>query len=67
MKQVSSMLGLHKEYCHAEMLALVRSKGKGHTLYVARVDSNGKPVDSAPCPVCQTLINNSHIKEVIHT
>lgn len=46
----------HKQYCHAEALALLRSKGKGVKLVVARVNRKGKPLLAKPCPVCEQLI-----------
>lgn len=67
MHKASKRLGLSKEYCHAEQLAIVRSRGKGHKLYVARVDSTGKAVYSAPCEVCSLLLRESHIKSIEFT
>lgn len=45
-----------KEYLHAECSALIKSKGLGHKMYVARVDSKGNAVPAIPCPVCQIAI-----------
>lgn len=64
MAKTSKRLGLEKEYCHAECLAIVRAKGKGHKIYIARVDAQGKACYSAPCPVCATLIAESNLKAV---
>ena len=51
MAKTSKKLGVHKEYCHSEMLAIVRSKGRGEKLIVVRVDSRGDSCYSAPCLV----------------
>lgn len=68
MARAAKRVGLeHKVFCHAEQLALVRSKGKGYKLYVARVLSDGTVANSEPCPVCALLLSESHIKEVQHT
>lgn len=45
-----------KVYCHAEALALIRSKGKGCKLVVARVKSDGAVANAKPCDVCNELI-----------
>jgi deoxycytidylate deaminase len=67
MAKASKKLGMTKEYCHSEMLALVRAKGKGVKMYISRVDSKGNPCYSAPCPVCAALIAESQIKSVEYT
>lgn len=55
-----------KCFCHAEMLALVRAKGRGYKLAVARINKNGKPVNSKPCPICLYLIEQAkQIKVVV--
>ena len=64
MAKTSKRLGLEKEYCHAECLAIVRARGKGHKIYIARVDSRGNACYSAPCPVCAVLIKEAGIKVV---
>lgn len=67
MAKASKKLGMCKEYAHSEMLALVRSRGKGVKMYIARVDSNNKPCYSAPCKVCSALIAESQIESVEYT
>ncbi len=67
MKKTSNKLGLHKEYCHAEALAIVRAKGKGEKLIVARVDNNNKSCYSAPCPICAFLAKEAGIKSIEFT
>ena len=44
------------EFLHAEMAAIIRSKGAGHSIYVARVDSNNNPRMAKPCAICQKAI-----------
>lgn len=57
-----------KFFCHAEMSALVKAKGRGHTLVVVRINKNGKPVSSQPCPICVYLIAQAkQIKNVVHS
>lgn len=57
----------HKEFCHAEALAIVRSKGRGHRIYVARVDYKGRPVNSKPCDICSFLIKEAGIEFISFT
>lgn len=45
-----------KQYLHAEAAALIKSKGKGCKLIVARVKSDGTPANAKPCCVCEELI-----------
>jgi deoxycytidylate deaminase len=67
MAKASKKLGMRKEFCHAECLALVRARGKGVKMYVARVDSQGEACYSAPCVVCASLISESQIKSIEFT
>ena len=53
-----------KTFCHSEQLALVRSKGKGYKLVVARVLADGSKANSQPCPICALLIRESQIEIV---
>lgn len=67
-KRWSFKANLDKEYLHAECGAIIKSKGKGHSLYVARVDSKNNPMIAKPCPVCQIAIEqHGSIKEVYWT
>lgn len=60
-KMIASCVGLpDKEYLHAEMQAVIRSRGKGHSIYIARVDSKGNPKLAKPCPVCEHAILKEH-------
>lgn len=68
MARTSRKLGMLKEYLHSEVSALLKAKGKGYKLYVARVDSKGNPVAAFPCQVCQAYIKiDGSIKEIEHT
>lgn len=70
MKKTSQRIGLFKEYIHSEVLALVRLKTnkKNLIMYVARVDSEGNPKISKPCPVCSVVIKESQqIKTIVYT
>ena len=65
MKKAAEKLGLiSKIYCHAEQLAIVRAKGRGHKLIVVRVNKDGYAVNSEPCPICKFLISETQIKEI---
>lgn len=56
-KKIACCVGLpDKEYLHAEMQALIRSKGQGAKICVARVDSKGNPKLAKPCPICELAI-----------
>lgn len=57
-----------KVFLHAEMCAIIRSRGKGVNLYVARVDSKGNPVLAEPCKICYLGIEeHGSIKSVEFT
>lgn len=52
---------------HAEMNAIIsasRAEMLGATLYLYG-EENGKLIAAEPCPICQRLINNAGIKEVV--
>lgn len=68
-KSFAERVGLPaKEYLHAEVGAIIRAKGRGVSIYVARVDSNGYPVNAKPCPVCELAIRESgHIENIYYT
>lgn len=54
---------------HAELAAILAagSLARGATLYVARVNRQGEPRDSAPCKKCRGFIQRSGIVRVVHT
>jgi deoxycytidylate deaminase len=56
-----------RNYLHAEIDALLRSKGLATTLTVVRINKRGQLVPSRPCSICQAAINSYGIKEVIHS
>src|SRR5574341_205668 len=64
--KIASQLGFdRKEYLHAEIAALVRSKStKGHKIIVVRVDKKGNPKMAKPCPICFEAIRQAGIKEI---
>jgi deoxycytidylate deaminase len=60
-----------KTHCsrHAEVEA-IRDAGfdvDGAILYVARVNRQGKTLNSKPCNYCQAVIESTQIKKVIYT
>jgi deoxycytidylate deaminase len=60
-----------KTHCsrHAEAEA-IRDAGfavEGAILYVARVNKQGKAMNSMPCKYCQVIIKTTNIKKVIYT
>lgn len=57
-----------KQFLHAESAALIKSKGRGCKLYVARVLSDGTPADAMPCIVCRQMLKlHGGIKSVEYT
>lgn len=60
-KKIACCVGLpDKEYLHAEMQSIIRSKGRGCNIFIARVDYKGRPKLAKPCPVCEHAILNEH-------
>lgn len=59
----------HKCFLHAEIHAIARCRelSKAHKIRVMRFDAQGNPRNAKPCPVCQSAIEASGIKEVEHT
>ena len=57
----------YKLWQHAEIAALVKSKGKGYKIVIERYNASGKPMLAAPCPICQRAIAASDIKLVEYT
>lgn len=56
----------HKKYLHAEIYSIIRSKGIGDTIVVARVGGRGsKELRIArPCPICSTCLKETGIKHI---
>ena len=67
--KMAAMVGLDvKQHLHAEIAAIIRSKGRDiHKIKIERYDSEGNPKLAAPCPVCQLAIKMAGIKFVEHT
>ncbi len=65
----ANLAGLpEKQYLHAEIAAIIRSRGKKiHTIKIERYDHEGKPRNAAPCPVCSSAIKLAQIKWVNYT
>lgn len=58
MKRAGEAVGLPDKTCiHSEALAIFRDKkGQGRKLIVVRIGADGRPLYSAPCPLCCYLI-----------
>ena len=70
MKRAGERVGLpDKVFWHAECKAIYSLKdgAKAYKIVVVRVDNEGNPVNSAPCPLCQALIKETGIKVVEYT
>lgn len=57
----------HKIYLHAEMDALIKSRGKGEKIYIARVGLSGEKRLARPCKICYNAIKDSGIKNIYYT
>lgn len=56
-----------KIYLHAEIAAMLKVRNnnkKDLTLHIARVDSKGNPLPSAPCEICALAAEVFGIKEI---
>lgn len=70
MKIHADRVGLpEKIFLHAEVHAIARCADltKAHKIEVLRFDTNGKPKNAKPCPVCASAIQAAGIKHIIHT
>jgi deoxycytidylate deaminase len=67
--QYASRVGTdYKIYLHAEILAIIRAKGREiHKIKIERYDSNGNPKLARPCSVCDFAISQAKIKLVEYT
>lgn len=62
-------------YLHAEIAALIKLKERGndgrrdrpYRIAVERYTKDGKPANSAPCPVCLAALKHYNIVKVEHT
>jgi deoxycytidylate deaminase len=59
----------HKQFLHAEIHAIARCKrlDKAHKIVVMRFDSEGRPRNAKPCPVCESAILAAGINIIEHT
>jgi deoxycytidylate deaminase len=58
----------HRIYLHAEMMAIIKAKGKGHSIFIARLSKNGKTTKLAkPCPICSLAIKEAGISIIHYT
>lgn len=62
-------LGLgEKVYLHAEVQAILRCGDRvPHSILVERYSTDGSPLLSKPCPVCESVIREYGIREVCYT
>lgn len=67
--QYASKVGTdYKIYLHAEILSIIRAKGKEiHKIKIERYDSVGNPKLAKPCAVCELAIKEAQIKFVEYT
>ncbi len=56
-----------KAFLHAEILAIIRAKGKGHKIVVERFNKAGEPVLAKPCPICMMAIQEAGISRIEYT
>jgi deoxycytidylate deaminase len=55
-------------FLHSEVAALLKAKGSGHTIYVARVNKQNIPAMARPCGACMAAIEQeSTIKRIVYT
>ena len=66
---IAASVGLHhKIYLHAEIDAIIRTRGEHiHTLKIFRPGKSGKYLKAAPCPICSHAIKLYGIKHIEHT
>lgn len=58
----------YKIYLHAEILAIIRARGKEiNKIKIERYDSDGNPRLAKPCPICELAIQEAKIKFVEYT
>ncbi len=57
----------YRQALHAEIAAIIRAKGKGHSIFIERFNKHGQPRLAAPCKICQLAIKESGLKEIRYT
>jgi len=61
---------IHEDACfvHAELASIIKARGKGHTLWVARVKLTDEIGLAKPCPSCMAVIQNeTELKKIVYT
>lgn len=60
-KDLSVRTGFEEGRCnlHSEVNALIKSRGRGCKIVIARVGANGRPLDAHPCPSCSLAIKEA--------
>lgn len=53
-----------KIYLHAEIAALVKSRGMVYSLSVARITKDGRPALAEPCPVCRLAMKEAGVEKI---
>lgn len=53
-----------KQYLHAEIAALARSRAPGDTIIVARVNPRGELRMARPCPICQLALIEAGVQKM---
>ena len=69
-KEYSIRAGFDEARCmmHSELRACILSRGKGIKITIARVASDGRPLDAIPCPSCRLCIaDHGGIKEISYS
>lgn len=67
-QELGALTGNDELSClHAEVAALLKSRGKAVNIYIARVGRSGKPLAAAPCVACSLAIKLMNIKNVFFT
>ena len=70
MRHFAKLAGEHEEKTaiHAELQAMLRSKGKEvHSILVQRFDAEGNPKMARPCRTCQKMLESFEVKVVRYT
>lgn len=63
-------VGLNKKcFLHAEIHAIAKCKQleRAHKIVVMRFDTDGRPANAKPCPICQDALLHTPIKHIEHT
>lgn len=69
-QKMADEVGLHeKKYLHAEIHAILKCTNlkKAHSIFVSRFNSEGKPMNAKPCPVCLRAIELAGIHDIRYT